>query len=284
MNFPAAERLTGMSYLDVNGLSLYYEEHGEGEPLLLLHGGLGSGEMFAPVLPGLAGHRRVITADLQAHGRTADIGRPLRFETMADDIAALIRHLGLARPDVMGFSLGGLVALRLAIQHPDLVRRLVLVSIPFRRDGWYPEVLAGFDGMGARLAEFMKPSPVYQAYARAASRPEDWPLLLDKVGDLLRRDYDWTADVGAVTAPVMVVYADADSVRHEHVVECYRLLGGGRRDAHWDGSLRPAARLVVLPGHIHTDVLAAPALAPAVTLFLDAAELVPPSLEAAPPG
>lgn len=273
-----------MSYLNVNGLSLYYEEHGAGEPLLLLHGGLGSGEMFGPILPGLAGNRRVIAADLQAHGRTADIGRPLRFEAMAEDTAALIRHLGLAQADVLGFSLGGQVALRLAIQHQDLVRRLVTVSIPFRRDGWFPEVLAGFDGMGAHLAEFMKPSPVYQAYARAAPRPEDWPLLLDRVGDLTRRDYDWTDEVKAITAPVMLAYGDADSVRPEHVVEFYRLLGGGQRDAHWDGSLRAPARLAILPGHIHTDVFAAPALVPAVVSFLDATQLVPPSVEAAQQG
>jgi pimeloyl-ACP methyl ester carboxylesterase len=267
-----------MSYLDVNGLSLYYQEHGAGRPLILLHGGLGSGEMFDPILPDLAKNRRVITADLQAHGRTADIDRPLRFETMAEEIAGLAGHLGLTQADVMGFSLGGHAALRLAIQHPHLVRRLALVSVTCKRDGWFPEVLAGFEGLGAQLAEFMKPSPIYQAYARVAPRPQDWPVLLDKVGSLMRQDYDWTAEINAITAPVMLVYGDADSVRPEHIVEFYGLLGGGQRDAHWDGSLRPAARLAILPGQIHTDVFTAPALAPAVTSFLDAAELIPPSL------
>ena len=127
-----------MSYADVNGLSLYYCEHGSGEPLVLLHGGFGSGEMFGPVLPALAEHRRIIAVDLQAHGRTADVARPLRFETMADDVAALIGHLGLVRSDVMGVSMGGAVALRTAIQHPEAVDRLVPVSVPFRRDGWFP--------------------------------------------------------------------------------------------------------------------------------------------------
>jgi len=127
-----------MSYADVNGLSLYYAEHGSGEPLVLLHGGFGTGEMFGPVLPALAAQRRVIAVDLQAHGRTADAGRPLRYETMADDVAALIGHLGHVRSDVMGVSMGGGVALRTAIQHPEAVDRVVLVSAPFRRDGWSP--------------------------------------------------------------------------------------------------------------------------------------------------
>ena len=136
-----------MSYADVNGLSLYYAEHGCGEPLVLLHGGFGTGEMFGPVLPALAAQRRVIAVDLQAHGRTADVGRPLRYETMADDVAALIGHLGLVRSDVMGVSMGGGVALRTAIQHPEAVDRLVLVSVPFRRDGWFPEI-------GAAMRQF----------------------------------------------------------------------------------------------------------------------------------
>src|SRR5260370_18567293 len=124
-----------MSYADVNGISLYYEEHGSGWPLVLLHGGLGSGEMYAPILPALAAGRRVITVDLQAHGRTPDVDRPMRFQTMGDDVAGLIRHLGLAQADVMGYSLGGGTALRTAIQQPNPVRRLVLVPVPCKRDG-----------------------------------------------------------------------------------------------------------------------------------------------------
>ncbi|HJZ01224.1 MAG TPA: alpha/beta hydrolase, partial [Streptosporangiaceae bacterium] len=155
-----------MSYADVNGISLYYEEHGSGQPLILLHGGLGSGDMYAPILPLLAKGRRVITVDLQAHGRTADIDRPLRYETLGDDVAGLIRHLGVAQADVMGYSFGAATALRTAIQHPDLVRRLVVTSIPCRRDGWYPESLAGMDAMGSALAGMLMQSPVYETYAR----------------------------------------------------------------------------------------------------------------------
>ncbi len=265
-----------MSYADVNGVSLYYEEHGSGRPLILLHGGLGSDGMYAPILPVLAAGRRVITVDLQAHGHTADVDRPLRYETLGDDVAGLISHLGLGQADVMGYSFGALTALRTAIQHPDLVRRLVIASIPCRRDGWYPESLAGMDAMGPALAEPMKQSPVYELYARVAPRVQDWPVLLDKTGELLRRDYDWSAEVAAITAPVMLVYADADAVRPAHIVEFYALLGGGLRDANWDGSARSVARLAVLPGRTHYDIFAAPELAAAVTPFLDAASLEPP--------
>jgi pimeloyl-ACP methyl ester carboxylesterase len=266
-----------MSYADVNGISLYYEEHGSGQPLILLHGGLGMGEMWAPILPALAKDRRVITVDLQAHGHTADVGRPLRYETMADDVAALIGHLGLAQADVMGYSLGGHTALRLAIGHPGLVRRLVLVATPCARDGWYPESRAGMDQMGDHLAEGMKQSPMYQVYAQVAPRVDDWPVLLAKTGDLLRQDYDWTAEIATITAPVMLVYADADAIRPAHIVEFYGLLGGGLRDANWDGSARPVARLAILPGHTHYDVFAAPELATTVTSYLDQPSLEPPA-------
>ena len=266
-----------MSYADVNGISLYYEEHGSGQPLVLLHGGYGTGEMFGAILESLAAGRRVITVDLQGHGRTADVDRPLRFETMGDDIAALIGHLGLAQADVMGYSLGAATALRTAIQHPDAVRRLVIVSHPVRRDGWFPQSLAGFDQMGPAFAEVMKQSPIYEVYALVAPRVEDWPVLVDKMGTMLRQDYDWSPEVAKITAPVMLVYGDADSVRPAHIAEFYALLGGGLRDANWDGSARPVARLAILPSHTHYDIFASPDLVHAVIPFLDAPSLEPPA-------
>jgi pimeloyl-ACP methyl ester carboxylesterase len=259
-----------MSYADVNGLSLYYEEHGSGEPLVLLHGGLGAAELWAPVLPALAAGRRVIAVDLQGHGHTADVDRPLRPETMADDVAALIAHLGLERADVMGYSLGGLTALRTAIQHPGRVRRLVVVSVAFRRDGNHADAVANMDAMTAEAAEMMKQSPIYEVYARIAPRPEDWASLVGKTAELVKVDYDWTDEVRGLVAPTMLVYADADSVRPDHIVEFFALLGGGLRDAGWNAAHRPVARLAVLPGHTHYDVSASPALAPAVIPFLDA--------------
>jgi pimeloyl-ACP methyl ester carboxylesterase len=275
----AASRKDGdkMSYAEVNGLSLYYEEHGSGQPLIMLHGGYGTGEMFGAILPLLARGRRVITVDLQGHGRTADVDRPLRFQTMGDDIAALVGHLGLAQADVMGYSPGAAAAVRTAIQHPELVRRLVIVSHPARRDGWFPQSLAGFDQMGPAFAEAMKQSPIYEVYSRVAPRVEDWPVLVDKMGTLLREDYDWSAEIAKITAPVMLVYGDADSVRPAHIAEFYALLGGGLRDANWDGSARPVARLAILPSHTHYDIFSSPDLTNAVIPFLDAASLEPPA-------
>src|SRR5215211_7384182 len=254
----------------VNGLEMYYEIHGEGEPLILLHGGVGAIEMFGEVLPLLAEGRRVIAVDLQAHGRTADIDRPMTFEAMADDVAALIEHLELGKADIMGYSLGGGVALRTAIQHPEVVRKLVLVSTPFKRDGWYPEVLAGMEQMGPAAAEPMKQTPMYQLYSSVAPRPEDWPVLLTKLGALLGQDYDWSEEVAAIEAQTMIVIGDADSVRTSHAVEFFELLGGGKQDAGWDGSGMSEARLAILAGTTHYDIFFSPTLASTVAPFLDA--------------
>jgi pimeloyl-ACP methyl ester carboxylesterase len=155
-------------YAPVNGLNLYYEIHGTGEPLILLHGGVAGIVIFGPNLPALSEKRKVIAVELQGHGRTADIDRPLSFEAMADDIAALMKYLGIERADVMGYSLGGGVALQTAIRHPGSVRKLVVVSAPFKRDGWYPQVLAAMAQMGPSAAETMRQSPLNQAYPETA--------------------------------------------------------------------------------------------------------------------
>lgn len=256
-------------YAAVNGLELYYEVHGTGEPLILLHGGFGMGSMFAGILSQLSQTQQVITVDLQGHGRTADIDRPLRYELMADDVAALIRHLGLGQVNVMGYSLGGGVALRTAIQHPDVVKKLVTVSAPFKRDAWYPEVLTGMGQMGREVAELMKQSPMYESYVSVAPQPENFPLLAEKTGDLLRQDYDWTDEVAALPMPTLVVFADADSVPPSHAARFYELLGGGQRDAGWDGSAIPASQLAILPGLTHYNIFFAPALVSAVLHFLN---------------
>src|SRR5262249_49207763 len=164
------------------GLNVCYEVHGAGRPIVLLHGGLGSGEMFGPVLPALADHHRVVVPDLQGHGRTADIDRPLDIRLMADDIAALIDHLGLDKPDVVGYSLGGGVALQVAAKSPTKVRRLVAGSANLRPDAIYPEMREQQGQVGAAAAEFMTETPMYQLYQKVAPRPEDFPRLLDKIG------------------------------------------------------------------------------------------------------
>lgn len=256
-------------YANVNGIKIYYELHGTGQPLVLLHGGLGTIVMFDQVLPALAEARQVIAVELQGHGHTADVDRPLSFEWMADDVAALIGHLGLERADVMGYSLGGGVALQTAIRSPERVRKLVVVSAPFRRDGWYPEVLAGMAAMDAEVARTMVGSPMHGAYASVAPRPEDWPVLVAKTGQLLRQDYDWSTAVAALTMPVMVVVGDADAVRTAHAVEFFELLGGGKADAGWDGSGMSKARLCILPGITHYNIFSSPGLASSVAAFLD---------------
>lgn len=158
-------------YAPIHGLHLYYEIHGSGEALLLLHGGLGAGLMFSPILPELSKTHRVITVDLQGHGHTADIDRPLSMDAMAEDLAGLLNYLKIAKTDVMGYSMGGAVGLRLAVQHPEVVNRLVLVSTAFSRDGWYPEVQAGMSQIGPAAAEPMKQTPIYHLYASTAPRP-----------------------------------------------------------------------------------------------------------------
>jgi len=258
-------------YAPVNGLKMYYEIYGAGEPLVvLLHGGVGSTENFSAILPSLSKTRQVIAVDLQAHGRTADIDRPLRYETMADDVAALIQYLRIEKADVIGYSLGGGVALRTTIQHPGVVKRLIVISAVFKRDGWYPEIVAGMSQMGPGAAEPMKQSPMYQIHARIAPRPADWPVLLTKLGELLRQDYDWSKEVAAIQVPTLLVFGDADAVRTAHAVQFFELLGGGKKDAGWDGSGMSKARLAILPGVTHYNVFSSPVLASTVTTFLDA--------------
>jgi len=257
------------AYANLNGLNLYYEIHGEGTPLILLHGGLGSTEMSSPMTKTLSQGRRVIAVDLQAHGRTADIDRPIRYEAMGDDIAGLIAHLGIEQADLMGYSLGAGVALRTAIQHPAVVRKLVVVSTTFRRDGWYPEIMAAVSRLDAASAESMKQSPLYKVYARVAPRPKDWPVLLFKLRDLLANDYDWSKEVAAIQTPTLLVFADADSILPAHIVEFYSLLGGGKRDAGWDGSGMPQSQLAILPGLTHYNIPSSPLLHAAASSFLD---------------
>ena len=259
-----------MSYADVNGIKLHYEIHGSGRPLVLLHGGLGATEMFGPNLPALAKGRQVIGVDLQGHGRTADIDRPLSAELMAGDIAALIKHLKLERPDIMGYSLGGGVALFIAIRHPELVGRLVVVSTPFRRNGFYADILRQQGHVNAAAAEGMKQTPMYELYARLAPRPEDWPRLLGKLGEGMSKDFDYSKEIAGIKATTLIVAGDADIFPPAHAVEMFGLLGGGKQDGGWDGSGRPkTSRLAILPGVTHYSMAIAPALAPTVIQFLD---------------
>ena len=257
-------------YAPVNGLNMYYEVHGTGEPLILLHGGFGLTGMFGPMLSLLAEKRQVIAADLQAHGRTADIDRPLSLEAMGDDVAGLIRHLGFEQADVMGYSMGAGAALRAAIQHPQLVRKLVVVSIPHRRDAWYPDLVAAMSQTNAVTAEFMKATPMYESYAAVAPDPDHFPVLCEKMGEMLRRDYDWTAELKELAMPVLLVFGDADGVSPANIARFFELLGGGLRDGSWDGSGMSRSQLAILPATTHYTIFSSPALPATVTPFLEA--------------
>ena len=262
--------MTGQ-YADINGLHLYYEVHGEGRPLIALHGGLGSGEMFAPILGALSEHRQVILPDLQGHARTADIDRPIDYRLMADDIAGLIRHLGLERPDVLGYSIGGGTAFWTAVQHPELLGRLVLVSVQFKFAALYPEIQAAQQQLSGAAAPMMEPSPIYQHYLRVAPRPEDFPRLLDKVGAAIGAPTDLTEEVRGLEVPTLIVAADADMAPPSHYAEVFGLLGGGRRDGGWMGEGRPKGghALAILPNETHYSIVASPLLAAAALAFLD---------------
>ncbi len=258
-------------YAPVNGVEVYYAVYGEGEPLVLLHGGFGAIEMFGPVLSALAEGRQVIGVDLQAHGRTAPHDRPMTYENLATDIAELIRFLGFEKADVMGYSTGGQVALRLAIDHPAVVDKLVLVSTPFAQSGWQQSNLDGMAMIGPASAEGMKQTPMYQMFSAINPDPEtNWPKLHEQQGQLVNTPIDWSADVPNIKSPTLLVVGDWDSTRITHIVEFFGLLGGGKQDAGWDGSGMNQNRLAVLPSTTHYGIFMDPKLADAVIPFLDA--------------
>jgi pimeloyl-ACP methyl ester carboxylesterase len=273
MDWTAKTRGAG-GYADVNGINLYYETHGAGRPLVLLHGGLGSGEMFGPAMALLAEHHQVIAPDLQGHGRTADIDRPIDIQLMADDIAALIDHLGLDKPDVVGYSLGGGVALQVALKYADKIRRLVAVSANISRGAIPAEMLAQQGQVSGAAAEFMKETPMYKLYQSVAPRPEDFPRLLDKMGESMAKDFDYSEQVRGLKVPTLIVAADADMAPPSHYVDVFKLLDGGLRDGGWMGEGRPKGghALAILPGLTHYNIGQSPLFA-AVTLdFLDQPE------------
>ncbi len=259
------------TYAEVNGLNLYYEIHGEGRPMILLHGGLGSGQMFGPILPALTANHRVIAPDLQGHGRTADIDRPISERLMADDIAALIDHLGLERPDLLGYSLGGGVAFHTAVKYPEKVGKLVTASIYFRSDDVHDELKALQGQVNASAAEFMKETPMWETYQRLAPRPDDFGRLLDKIGEMMKDDFDYTDELRGIQVPTLLVAADADQAPPSALVEAFKLIDGGLRDGGWSGENRPKGghALAILPGLTHYDIFASPLLAAVALDFLD---------------
>lgn len=206
---------------------------------------------------------------MQAHGRTAEVSRPISYEAMGDDIACpdeTSRHR--ASRDCRVFT-GARTALYATIRHPTLIKKLVAISTPCKRTGWYSEILAAMDQMGPAAAEMMKPSPLYQTYAPVAPHPEDWTKLVTKVADLLRQDYDWSPDVAEIKAPILLVFGGADAVRPEHIVECFQLLGDGKKDAEWDRSGMSNARLAILPAVTHYNMAPSAVLKTVIETFLN---------------
>jgi pimeloyl-ACP methyl ester carboxylesterase len=244
-----ADTTVRSGYAPVNGLQTYYEIHGTGQPLVVLHGAFMTIELMGKLIPGLAQGRQVIAVELQGHGHTADVDRPITYEHLADDTAALLRHLGIGSADVYGYSLGGGAALQLAIRHPELVRKLVVVSASYSKDGAYPEVFAAIEQIKPELFDG---TPWRAAYDRTAPRP-DFPALVAKLNRLDLSPFNWPPGaVRAIAAPTMIIIGDSDGTRPEHAVEMFRLRGGG---VFGDLTGLPASQLAILPGTTHVGIL-----------------------------
>lgn len=253
----------------VNGVELHYEIHGEGSPLVMLHGGVNPSDFFGAPLAEMAKSHKVIAIHMRGHGLSSDTDAPWTYEQMADDVAALVSELGFDKVDIMGWSMGGGVAYQTAIRHPELVGKLVVVSTSVRNTANFPEVEAAFQAMpamAAQIARNVSQSPLATLYPDV-----DWETVFRKSGEMNRAGHDWSADVANIKAPTLLVFADADMLSLEHMVETYKLLGGGTRDAGVDGSLRPTPnQLSIIPGTTHYDLplKAAQTLAAQANAFL----------------
>jgi pimeloyl-ACP methyl ester carboxylesterase len=251
----------------MSGLDMYYEVHGAGESLVLLHGAMSTIETsFGAAVALLAESRRVIAVEQQGHGRTLDVDRPLTYRQMAADTAGLLHRLEIGRADFFGFSMGSGIAVELAIRHPMLVRRLVVASLAYDKEGFHPGLSEAIDNVGW---EDLEGSVFHEAYVRSAPRPENWPTLVAKCNELDRGFEGWSPKaIQSIAAPTLVIVGDSDIVRPEHAVHTFRLLGGG---VEGDGAGLPASQLAVLPATTHlTLVDRAEWLASMVSAFLEA--------------
>ena len=249
--------MTKSGHIEANGINYYYEIHGEGEPVLVLHGGMGSVDMFTPDLPSLSAKRQVILVDLQGHGRTAIGDRPFSLEDMGDDMAVIVKELGHDQVDAWGYSFGGGIAFRLAVQHPELGAPVVM-SAGFSVDGFHPEMRPMQSQMSSAVADQMKGTPMYDEYTAVAPHPEDFPTLLDRMGDFMRQDYDFSEDVKKLQMPVMLVFGDHDMFTTPHMAEFFNMLGGNLKDAGWQRENIDQHRLAIMPGLTHYDICLAP--------------------------
>ena len=265
---PETEIPPRTGYAAVNGLQMYYEVHGSGgTPLLLLHGGLFNIDLqFGALIPRLAATRQVIAADFQGHGRTNDIDRPLRSADLASDVVGLLQHLEVPQADVFGFSVGGATALHLVIEHPALVRKLIVSSASFHRDGDRPE---NSEAVGGMTVEMIAGTPMEQEYRAKSPHPDELQGLLDKLGTYDGGFRGWSdADIEGIAAPTLITVGDCDAVKLEHAVRFLQLRGG---DVNGDFAGVPSSQLAVFPGTTHFFGLARTELVLDVVLhFLDA--------------
>ncbi len=253
-------------YAAVNDLSMYYEIYGAGEPLIVLHGAYMSIPIMSEFIQQFAQSRQVIAVELQGHGRTADADRPLSYEQMADDVAAMMQEIGIAQADFFGYSLGGGVALQVAIRHPAMAGRLAVASMPFNTDGYHPGMI---DMIQTITPEMFAGSPIEESYVSLAPNPDDFPTLVEKLVQLDSEIQDWSPEsIQAIESPTLLIFGDSDIVRLEHVVEMFQLRGG---NVNGDLAGLPSAQLAVIPGATHTSVLnQVDLLAPIITAFLNA--------------
>lgn len=252
-------------YADVNGLKMYYEVHGTGQPIVLVHGSFMNIPMnWAHVIPSLSKSRQVIVAEMQGHGRTRDVPRALSYEGMADDVSGLLQHLKIASADVLGYSMGAGVAYQVAIRHPDRVRRLVILSGTYAHDGWWPDAAASFRTI---TADMFKGSPIEQQYVELGNDPAHFAEFIQKVISIDLEPYDWSAEAQVIAAPMFIVLGDVDGVRYEHALELFRARGGGKMgDMHG----LPKSRLAIIPATTHVGMLQrASWWVPMVNDFLD---------------
>lgn len=260
-------KLMASGYADANGIKIYHEIYGQGEPLVLIHGGLTTiSEMQGWVEP-LAKTRRVIAVEMQGHGRTPDTDRPMSFATMGDDVVALLDHLRIPKADVVGHSFGGASAIRAAIQHPDRVRRLVVISSPYARSGWYPEAQRGMSQVGAPMAENMVQTPTGK-FSKQWPEPQRFRQFLDKFGRMMSEDYDWSADIAKLPMPVLLVFADNDSISQKHIAEFFAMLGGGIKEPGWLNTQLSTSRLAVVPSYSHYNLITSPEVPRIIAKYL----------------
>jgi pimeloyl-ACP methyl ester carboxylesterase len=263
----SAQQKPTTGYAPVNGLKMYYEVHGSGEPVVLLHGAFMTiTNNWTDWIAELSKTRQVIAIEMQGHGRTADIDRDITSENLADDVAALLEHLKIPRADLIGYSMGGGVAMQCAIRHPDKVRKVVVISSRFRRDGAVEE---GLDALANLTADAFKGSPLEAEYKKLSPTPDDFPKFVKRLVATASKGHDIGADqLQATAAPMFFIHGDADGIRLEHVAEMFRLKGG---EIHGDVNPRSASRLAILPDTTHVTLLKrSPVIVPMVNDFLDA--------------